>query len=608
MDSAERKRRSREKMKQNPDVWRRQLLKEKERSHRRREKAKEERSKDAQARELWKEKERLRKKKYREKKKTAQLESTKITPLGSYKCKNTLRKATMKTKRALPESPRKKEAVISQLVKDFLPALSPRLFQDVKGPRSRIVSTENIKNVKSFFERDDISRAAPGRKDTISIKDTVTGKRAHVAKRHMIMSVAEAYRLFKEEYPSVKVGKSKFFEVRPPHVRPMSEMPHNVCVCVYHANFEYLVEVLHKNIPDFPSTSRELVSEITCDVASEKCMSGECQTCFEIYDIVKLKLDQSSGVSWKQWMKQDNQLRITTISGTLKVLLTEMHKQTAKFKHHVFVKNQQAKYFENKKKETSSTEIVLQVDFAENFTILSQDEIQSAHWAHPQATMFTGCSWGNMGEEKHSYIVISNELSHDKCTVWVFLHKIIQDLKIHYPSLKKVLIFSDGCAAQFKNRFTLSNICHSKSNWGVDVEWSFFASSHGKGAVDGVGATAKRMLWSAIMSRKAIINNSWECFNYLKSKDIKGMHIFFIAVADIDIHRENLQSRWTLVQPIPHLQKHHHFKALDCSTIRYGITSNSSATKQLLLNKRGKLKYNDIYTSSETDMHIDEEV
>ena len=579
MDAAERKRRSREKMKQNPEVWRQQLLKEKERSRKRREKAKEERCKDAYVRELWKEKERIKKRKYREKKRMVEVKSIKTVPLGSYKCKNTLRKAVMKTKKAMPESPTKKEAVIFELVKDVLPMLS----QAKKPSRSDVVSDENVKKVKSFFERDDISRAAPGRKDTISIKDPITGTRTHVAKRHMIMSVAETYCLFKEEYPTVKVGKSKFFQFRPPHIRPMNEMPHNVCVCVYHANFDYMVEALHKTLPDFPSTSREFVSEVTCDVNSERCMSGECQDCFDVFDIVKLKLDESSRISWKKWTKQNNQQLIMTMSGTLKELLTEIHKQTGQFKYHVFVKNQQAKHFETKKKETSSTEIVLQVDFAENFSILSQDEIQSAHWSHPQATLFTGCSWGNKGEEKHSYVIFSNELTHDKCAVWVFLGKIIQDLKIHYPSLVKVSIFSDGCAAQFKNRFTLSNICHSQSDWGVDVEWSFFASSHGKGAVDGVGATAKRMLWSAIMSRKAIINNSWECFEYLNSKQIKGMRIFFVAIADIDIHREKLQSRWELIRPIPYLQKHHNFKALSCNSITYGVTFNSAKKKLLLI-------------------------
>ena len=37
--------------------------------------------------------------------------------------------------------------------------------------------------------------------------------------------------------------------------------------------------------------------------------------------------------------------------------------------------------------------IVLQVDFSENATIKMQNEIQSVHWNHTQATLFTANAW-----------------------------------------------------------------------------------------------------------------------------------------------------------------------------------------------------------------------
>lgn len=72
----------------------------------------------------------------------------------------------------------------------------------------------------------------------------------HVAQAHMVISVAEAYALFKNKYPDPKMGKSTFYEMRPVLVRPMSEIPHDVCVCMHHvcshANYSYLVEAVHK--------------------------------------------------------------------------------------------------------------------------------------------------------------------------------------------------------------------------------------------------------------------------------------------------------------------------------------------------------------------------
>ena len=39
--------------------------------------------------------------------------------------------------------------------------------------------------------------------------------------------------------------------------------------------------------------------------------------------------------------------------------------------------------------------ILLQVDFSENASLLMQNEIQSAHWNHSQATLFTAHVWIN---------------------------------------------------------------------------------------------------------------------------------------------------------------------------------------------------------------------
>ena len=44
------------------------------------------------------------------------------------------------------------------------------------------------------------------------------------------------------------------------------------------------------------------------------------------------------------------------------------------------------------------------------------------------------------------------------------------------------MFFSDGAASQFKQRFTLCEITQLEKDW----SWNFFATGHGKGAVDGM--------------------------------------------------------------------------------------------------------------------------
>lgn len=605
MNAAERKRKSREKMKKDKDKWNLVQEKQKEWDRKRREKNRRECDENDKKGESLREKERLRKRKQRENKKIALGIKKSSSALGSYKSLNTLKKAVVKAKKALPQCPTKQTAVLWHMMKDIMPQMV-ELHEKSDNNRSTPITDEIKKKVEGFYEKDDISRASPNRKDTMSVKDLQSGKRTHVAKRHMMMTIAEAYSLFVIDNPDIKLGKSKFFEFRPLHVRPMNEMPHNVCVCIHHANYNFLLEALKKIMPTLPTSSTEFLKTITCDISNEKCMTGKCLNCYEISDILPLTLDTTLKVAWKQWQSVEKRCQITNATGTVKDLIKELDSKTLKFKFHVFAKNEQSQYFDTKIKESTQEEVVLQIDFAENFAILNQDEIQSAHWSHLQVTLFTGCAWANQGQEKHSYVIVSNELIHDKYSVWLFIKKIIDDLKSRFANLKKVTICSDGCAAQFKNRFTLSTLCYSRLDWGVEITWSFFASGHGKGAVDGIGATAKRTLWSAIMTRKAVIENSWDCYKYLVSKDINRLHILFIAVGDIEEHRENLDERWQLIKPIPYIQTHHHFKSQGNKCIIYALTATSSQSEKVLMVQEGKLSYSDVYSShSEQELNID---
>ena len=81
--------------------------------------------------------------------------------------------------------------------------------------------------VQNFYKRDDISRISPGKRDVVTVRDA-TGK-VKLQKRHMIMSIKETYALFKEERSHVKIGLSKFAELRPADVLLSSQTPVNVC-------------------------------------------------------------------------------------------------------------------------------------------------------------------------------------------------------------------------------------------------------------------------------------------------------------------------------------------------------------------------------------------
>ena len=66
-----------------------------------------------------------------------------------------------------------------------------------------------------------------------------------------------------------------------------------------------------------------------------------------------------------------------------------------------------------------------------------------------------------------------------------------------YPSIEAINVFSDGAESQFKQQYLFSNLYGWEKEFSVCLTWNFFATSHGKGAVDGIGGTVKQNVWRA---------------------------------------------------------------------------------------------------------------
>ena len=59
---------------------------------------------------------------------------------------------------------------------------------------------------------------------------------------------------------------------------------------------------------------------------------------------------------------------------------------------------------------SSNDVVVVQMDFAQNFALLSQHAVQSAHFDKPQVTIFT--EFVVMGSEHKNFVIISDYLEH----------------------------------------------------------------------------------------------------------------------------------------------------------------------------------------------------
>lgn len=556
MEFANRMQKHRYNLKKNYGKYKEHLRMEQIRDRQRRAAKKE--SMDAEALKKWREHNRERQKLLRERKRKLE-ESTRKTcantsPIGSYKSKKSLKKAVTIVKRSLPKSPSKRIAVIQELAGGTLSSNS-----ELKSGSGS--SNETICKVQEFFQRDDISVVSPGKKEFVCVKNTSTGIRQKFQKRYLLMSISECFNMFETEYPGTQIGKSKFFALRPSFVRPIRETPQNMCVCVYHANFCFFVQAIKNIFPSFPPNPLSILDNICCNLSSELCLTNRCKMCYNLLDLLPIKFDHKAEISWKSWIERENRMQLTAQNGTLEDFLVLFDNQLKKFKPHWLVQTTQSKHFRETKETLLANEAVLQIDFAENYEIVYQDEIQNAHWRHRQATIFTACVWVRVNNEikPFSYAILSDDLTHSKTCVWKFLRSIVSDIKARDKNIGVIHIFSDGCAAQFKNRYNLYNVCSAVDDFGAKITWSFFATSHGKGAVDGIGAVVKRTLWTAVKARKVVLKTPKECFEFLQEKSFNGIKILYHSMEDIAAEQVFLDQRWAHIAPIKNLQEKHFF-------------------------------------------------
>ena len=152
----------------------------------------------------------------------------------------------------------------------------------------------------------------------------------------------------------------------------------------------------------------------------------------------------------------------------------------------------------------------MQIDFAENYSLFYQDEIQFAQWHKTPISVFTVAIW-QCGECVPA-VVVSGDLSHSKEYVFIFLDTLLPPYSRVIPKSSSKLFYC--CLPWFESKLNLT------------VHWNFFASSHGKGPVYVIGRTTKRLTANIVTSHKGIITDSHSFVKTAESSPkVKVLHV-----------------------------------------------------------------------------------
>lgn len=447
------------------------------------------------------------------------------------------------------------------------------VFPVVEKKLYQRLDPDTIKTVQNFYQSNEISRMMPGKKDCIVIK-TDEGCKETKQKRLMLLNINEAYRIFKTEF-NLQIGISKFSFLRPKWcVFAGSPGTHNVCLCIIHQNCKLMVQAMDQFL-DY----KTILNSMVCDVNNYACMTDKCNQCpggrnIDSFIITSSRLQK---ITYKQWVSTDR-CNMVTVEEPIEDYKKKLIQKLSSLKKHHFIADAQTQYFKNRKSSLNSDEIIIQLDFSENFAFIVQDAVQGCHWMNDQVTLFPIVIYEIINGSLHSqsFCILSDCLQHSSTAVNTFLKKISEFIRGTMTNIKKVIYFSDGAVTHFKNRKNLINLCYHFEDFQLDAEWNFFATAHGKGSVDGIGATVKRTVSRASLQRanNCPILNPADMFQFC-DKHIKGIKFFFVSNKEVLKREKFLKRRYDKSIVITNTREHHRVvpfdkTALDC----YEISDN----------------------------------
>ena len=458
--------------------------------------------------------------------------------------------------------------------------------------KGRAMTEEEKQIIKEFYESDEHSRLQPGMKDTVSVRVQAGQKKVKIQKRLLLMNVDELYFKFKEFCLNTlcmkACGRSKLFTLRPEHVVEVgSRGTHNVCVCEKHQNVKLMIDALcNKNVD-----KHLFMDRIVCDINAYDCMMKKCVRCPGIaslrLQIVQLIGDRTT-VRYKSWVSTDRTMLENKECNACDFIETILQKIYVLTIHH-FVAKQQSKFCREIKEKLVPEDCLIQGDFSQNYSMFVQDSTQSSFF-NPvaQATIHPFIVYANISGKitPHSIAVISDCNVHNTVAVHSFLRPVLNYVKELCPIVKNVNYFTDGAASQYKNYKNIANLIHHFEDFGLNAEWHYFATSHGKGPCDGTGGTIKRLA-----RRKSLqsINNSSEdiqtpvaLFEFANS-NIENIKFFYVSTEDIKANEEHLVKRFESAKTLPGTQSFHKFKPLNSTTVTASELSCSLVAKQFVI-------------------------
>ena len=242
-------------------------------------------------------------------------------------------------------------------------------------------------------------------------------------------------------------------------------------------------------------------------------------------------------IKYSQWTTTDH-ADLIQVECSLSEFIETFYIKIFDLKSHSYIAREQNAYLDQLKENLKPDEAVAILDFSENYNCVVQDEVQGFHWNNKQCSLHPVSIYYKDGDTslQKSCCIVSDDLTHDVDHVHEVVKLTCKNVKAFTNNnVKKIHYFSDGCAAQYNCCKNFLNLCNHKAEFGIDAEWNFFATSHGKNTCDAIGGIVKRTVHRESLHRpvNSQILTAESLFDFCCHK-LEKIKFEFVTKADLE--------------------------------------------------------------------------
>lgn len=403
-----------------------------------------------------------------------------------------------------------KKYKMTKYIKSVLPDCPTRSLcrtnNSMKKKNQKMLFNKVKEDVQKFLQNDEHSRLAPGK------KNTKTFKKNKKQKRYLNDTLYNLNKKFNSQH-TYTISYPQFCHYRPFWVIYQKPELRDTCQCKLCTNTDFVVAALyHKKIVNCQN-SNELVKQVTCTNVQTDCLLGRCEECKN--NVIQYgEFHGDMDVTYNEWSTQEEKYKdkngqIKKSKHTVKLkqkmsaykLVSMLDEILVKYKTHQAIIRNQYSSIRYLKVSLRTDEVILHMDFSENYSLKYANEVQSFHFggSREQITLHTCVLYYKCNQYEDvqikSFCTLSENLKHDPASIMCHLEPVFDWISKQKSQLKMILFLSDGPATQYRNQTMFFLFGHMIPEYFPTLTystWNYFESGHGKGAPDGVGATVKR--------------------------------------------------------------------------------------------------------------------